>query len=741
MKKRIISFMLTLVVLVTAFQTGVINTSAATHYSAGVTTTAELNSRLDALKRMYVGTYWTTNGKPSDGNGSTSKNYHGIQCKGFASFIFNEIFCTGFIGSTDTSQKHYIPSPSGATLVEKAWNISASDTATVKRILSRGQTGDLIQVRRRGKTYGHTMILTGSDSSGVWLFDCNSDGHCLVQHYHQEWKIFAEKNIGMSVYHSTRYPSGGGCSCSDSYAGTYTCTTSSSRLTIRSGHGTGYGTVGYIPSGAKVSVSKASGSSAQDWAHVTYNGVSGYASMQYLRKETYNNPLSLSFSNNNPTMKKGQSTTVNINFSGEGIHYLSASIANSSIVSGTWTSVDYGAGTASISFTGQSSGSTSVTVYLNSESGQALYNKSFNISVSGDPLSLSLSANSLTLNQDESSTVSLSFSGDGIHYISATIDNTYVCSAHFNGTYYQNGKSSITVTGCHGGQTNISVSLMDSSDRAILTKSFTVNVIEPLSMKVNPGEVSLDTGGSQTLTVTYSGQNVKSLSCTNMDTSVCSAKWLSAESGVAKLQITGRAADNTNLYISLIGSGDKTLMTKSIPVSVIYSSELSGVLTISGIHPLVGLNLTDGIDMPDTSEDEQPTSVKSETDESTDNDNNCEGDDSGALLNSSVNADTGLSDNQEPTESSGSDEVTEHFVIAWLNGDADCDKDISIVDTTVIQRYLASMTMNNPEAIERNGDVNQDGLDIIDSTLIQRFLAQIPVPNKCQIGDFIEKAI
>ena len=75
------------------------------------------------------------------------------------------------------------------------------------------------------------------------------------------------------------------CNCSSVYAGNYTCTTSSLPLTIRSGHGSNYSKVGSIPSGATVYVSKASGTGAGNWAHVEYNGVSGYASMEYLEKQ------------------------------------------------------------------------------------------------------------------------------------------------------------------------------------------------------------------------------------------------------------------------------------------------------------------------------------------------------------------------------------------------------------------------------------------------------------------------
>ncbi len=70
------------------------------------------------------------------------------------------------------------------------------------------------------------------------------------------------------------------CSCSTSYAGTYVCATQSLPLNIREGHSTTSKVIGQIPSGATVTVAAANGT----WAHVTYNGVSGYASIEYLKK-------------------------------------------------------------------------------------------------------------------------------------------------------------------------------------------------------------------------------------------------------------------------------------------------------------------------------------------------------------------------------------------------------------------------------------------------------------------------
>lgn len=78
-----------------------------------------------------------------------------------------------------------------------------------------------------------------------------------------------------------------GCDCSEEYAGTYYCTTETADLLIRSGHGTSYSVVGYIPAGAEVTVIKASGDGEDDWAHVFYGGVSGYSSMKYLARAAH----------------------------------------------------------------------------------------------------------------------------------------------------------------------------------------------------------------------------------------------------------------------------------------------------------------------------------------------------------------------------------------------------------------------------------------------------------------------
>lgn len=63
-----------------------------------------------------------------------------------------------------------------------------------------------------------------------------------------------------------------------------------------------------------------------------------------------------------------------------------------------------------------------------------------------------------------------------------------------------------------------------------------------------------------------------------------------------------------------------------------------------------------------------------------------------------------------------------------LLGDVDGDSDVTIIDATIIQRHLASMTTSvfHEEVADTDGDGN---ITILDANAIQRYLAQLPHPD------------
>lgn len=77
------------------------------------------------------------------------------------------------------------------------------------------------------------------------------------------------------------------CSCSASYAGYYTCDKDVTVLNVRSGHGVSHSKIAGVHPGEVVYVHAANGS----WAHIEYDGIYGYVSMQYLEPYTPPEPI------------------------------------------------------------------------------------------------------------------------------------------------------------------------------------------------------------------------------------------------------------------------------------------------------------------------------------------------------------------------------------------------------------------------------------------------------------------
>lgn len=70
------------------------------------------------------------------------------------------------------------------------------------------------------------------------------------------------------------------CDCTADCAGTYTTQNVVTYLNIRAGHSADTSALGQIPAGSQFTVTKGNGK----WAHVEYNGISGYVSMDFITK-------------------------------------------------------------------------------------------------------------------------------------------------------------------------------------------------------------------------------------------------------------------------------------------------------------------------------------------------------------------------------------------------------------------------------------------------------------------------
>lgn len=209
-------------------------------------------------------------------------------CFTYAMEIYRMIWGTGFSSSPGTSDDllRSISSAEAHRLTpENVENyISAAALGSVIRLTGAGY------LNSDSDYTGHSQLLVQKDERGFTVLESNVTGGSREKYYTWSgyvswWQSTPNRDYfkyikwpGAAAYNGPVAPES--CDCTEDYAGRYVCVSASSSLNIRSGHGTSYAVVGAIPPGGEVYVAKGNGT----WAHVEYNGVTGFASMAYLER-------------------------------------------------------------------------------------------------------------------------------------------------------------------------------------------------------------------------------------------------------------------------------------------------------------------------------------------------------------------------------------------------------------------------------------------------------------------------
>ena len=117
-------------------------------------------------------------------NGKTWKDHTYLsnvsQCKEFASYIFNELYGTGYIGSGSVSSNYYnwrlSGTPSNVYQVAEVKPTFNKNTAknAFKEMFANAQPGDFIQIKR-GTMSPHSAIFVGWTEDGIQWLDANAD--------------------------------------------------------------------------------------------------------------------------------------------------------------------------------------------------------------------------------------------------------------------------------------------------------------------------------------------------------------------------------------------------------------------------------------------------------------------------------------------------------------------------------------------------------------------------------------
>ncbi|MCQ4114470.1 RICIN domain-containing protein, partial [Ruminococcus sp. zg-921] len=190
---------------------------------------------------------------------------------------YTEQWCADFVSDCAILANQSDAIPASGYCPTLRYNIINSGGYYVSK--STAQPGDIVFYGNNGAD--HVEIVYAASNGNVSTYGGNSGSGGSLYARSVRKHPTQTQTIAYIVRPNYR---GGGCNCSESYAGDYTVTTRSQPLNMRNSHGGG-SVIASIPKGTIVYVSKADG----NWAHVEWNGYSGYCSMEYLTRVN-NNP-------------------------------------------------------------------------------------------------------------------------------------------------------------------------------------------------------------------------------------------------------------------------------------------------------------------------------------------------------------------------------------------------------------------------------------------------------------------
>ena len=138
------------------------------------------NSKLQELINRWDGRRWT-DGYSRSGNAEKYLQSSAIQCKEFASYIFNILYDTGYIGSGSTSSNYYNWRLNGTPArVYQVAEVPQTNNAyqameAFRNLFAQAQPGDFIQIKR-GSGGAHSAIFVRRVDNGIQWLDANADG-------------------------------------------------------------------------------------------------------------------------------------------------------------------------------------------------------------------------------------------------------------------------------------------------------------------------------------------------------------------------------------------------------------------------------------------------------------------------------------------------------------------------------------------------------------------------------------
>lgn len=163
--------------------------------AANTVTQMQVEEQLAQLVEMYEGQTYT------------DSFYGATQCKGFADMIYDLLFQVGIIGVYPNGVYHYMDLYGAHTKevgrIEPGYETDG--TQTIQALLSQAKPGDYIQMQRRSKGYGHSMIVVDVTDRGIEVLHSNWYGNYVNSVNFFTWQQMTNISDGISLYHYQNY--------------------------------------------------------------------------------------------------------------------------------------------------------------------------------------------------------------------------------------------------------------------------------------------------------------------------------------------------------------------------------------------------------------------------------------------------------------------------------------------------------------------------------------------------------
>lgn len=312
----------------------------------------------------------------------------------------------------------------------------------------------------------------------------------------------------------------------------------------------GYTFKGWTTSSGSSSISYQPGSSYYSDKSVTL-----YAVWEKNKVES-----SIALSTNALVLDPGDSKTMTISFTGEGIDKLHYSTQNPSVFDLNWGNTDWGKGTSSLTVTGKNPGQTTVTIYLLNDEGKSICSQDFKVTVNSLSYTVSYNANggsgapsSQSKQHDKTLTLSsVKPTRDGYTF------KGWATSSWASSAQYQPGSS-------YTGNSDLTLYAVWVENPTESSITFSLS-----SVTLNPGE-------SKTVYANFKGDGIAGLIMGSDDTTICTTDFAGVDDwdwngGTTAITVTALVPGETTVSLRFMDQDGNEFFQRSFSVTVSGSS-------------------------------------------------------------------------------------------------------------------------------------------------------------------------